>query len=315
MSFTYKGLEAQHKRHLVNGEEVAKQLERLRQQSVKTVAITDRPAQEGDELVLDYAGFIGDEQFQGGTAEKQNLTLGSGMFIPGFEEQLLGTVPGQDKTIHLSFPEDYHIPDLAGREARFDCHVHEIRLNTTYELNDEFAWSMGLANLKHLEEELANSMQAYADEMGELDLGDNLIRQAAQTLEIELDEETVERAIDSHMETLRSQLARQNLTLEMFCEFTGKKEEELRKDARGEAEQNVRIKAAVAEIARLENLTIADEEMADALNAICKQNKITMEQLTEVYDPEFEEAVVQSLLARKAMELIRQHAKITVVVE
>jgi len=194
MSFTYKGLEAQHKRHLVNGEEVAKQLERLRQQSVKTVAITDRPAQEGDELVLDYAGFIGDEQFQGGTAEKQNLTLGSGMFIPGFEEQLLGTVPGQDKTIHLSFPEDYHIPDLAGREARFDCHVHEIRLNTTYELNDEFAWSMGLENLKHLEEELANSMQAYADEMGELDLGDNLIRQAAQTLEIELDEETVERA-------------------------------------------------------------------------------------------------------------------------
>ena len=315
MSFTYKGLEAQHKRHLVNGEEVAKQLERLRQQSVKTVTVTDRAAQEGDELVLDYAGFIGEEQFQGGTAEKQTLTLGSGMFIPGFEEQLLGTEPGQDKTVSLSFPEDYHIPELAGKAARFECHVHEIRVNSSYELNDEFAWSMGLANFEHLQQELRDSMQAYADEMGEMDLGDNLLRQAANTLEIELDEKSVEQAIDSHMETLRAQLARQNLSLEMFCEFTGKKEEDLRADARGEAEQNVRIKAAVAEIARLENFTIADEEMADALNAICQQNKITMEQLTEVYDPEFEEAVVQSLMARKAVECIRSHAKITVVVE
>jgi len=315
MSFTYKGLEAQHKRHLVTGEEVDRHLERLRQQSVKTINITDRPAQEGDELLLDYAGFIGQEQFQGGTAEKQTLTLGSGMFIPGFEEQLLGTVPGQDITLHLAFPEDYHIPDLAGKEARFDCHVHEIRLHAPYELNDEFAWSMGLANFQHLKEELSNSMQAYADEMGELDLGDSLLRQAASTLEVELQEDDVQRAIDGQMETLRSQLGRQNLTLEMFCEFTGKSEEQLREDARAEAEQNVRIKAAVAEIARLENFSITDEEMAEALNTICQQNKITMEQLTEAYDPEFEAAVVQSLLARKAVELIRSHARITVVVE
>ena len=139
MEFTYTGLRATLERIRVTDVEVDRQLERLQQQYPCVHVITDRPAQNGDELVLDYAGFCDGNQFEGGTAEKQTLTLGSGMFIPGFEEQLVGTKPGDDVTVLVRFPDEYHAAELAGKAAEFRCHVHEIRTSTPYELGDSFA--------------------------------------------------------------------------------------------------------------------------------------------------------------------------------
>ena len=139
MSFTYKGLKAKLERHEVTEEEVNRQLQRIRDQKPRIQEVNDRPTEQGDEVVLDYAGFCNGEQFAGGTAEKQTLVLGSGTFIPGFEEQLLDKVPGEEVVVKVMFPSQYHSADLAGKAAEFRCKIHEIRVKTQYELDDTFA--------------------------------------------------------------------------------------------------------------------------------------------------------------------------------
>ena len=128
MSFTYKGLKGRLSRHIVTGEEVDRQLQRLLQQNPRIASVTDRPTQLGDEVVLDYAGFCDGEQFPGGTAENQTLVLGSGQFIPGFEEQLVDKVVEEPVTVHVTFPQQYHAENLAGKPAEFRCTIHQIRV-------------------------------------------------------------------------------------------------------------------------------------------------------------------------------------------
>ena len=128
MAFTYLGLTAELTRHTITEEEVDRQLQRLQQQSPRIEAVQDRPTRNGDEVVLDYAGFCDGVQFPGGTAQMQTLVLGSGTFIPGFEEQLLDKVPGEEVTVHVRFPDAYHAPELAGKDAEFCCRIHVIRL-------------------------------------------------------------------------------------------------------------------------------------------------------------------------------------------
>ena len=185
MSFTYKGLQASYSRHIVTEEEVNKNMERLRQQNPRITQVNDRPTELGDEVVLNYAGFCDGEQFAGGTAENQTLVLGSGMFIPGFEEQLLDKVPGEEVTVKVTFPEAYHSEALAGKEAEFQCKILSIRIKTEYDLDDTFAQEIGKCDtFAQMEKKMQESMQAYADERGEMDLQDQLLNQAAQTLEL-----------------------------------------------------------------------------------------------------------------------------------
>ena len=143
MSFTYKGLKAELSKHIVTDTEVVRQIQRLQQQNPRIAEVTDRPTENGDEIVLDYAGFCDGERFAGGTAQNQTLVLGSGMFIPGFEEQLLDKVPGEEVTVKVTFPAQYHAPELAGKEAEFHCVIRQIRVKTAYELDDVFAKEVG----------------------------------------------------------------------------------------------------------------------------------------------------------------------------
>ena len=310
MEFTYKGLTAVYTRHSVTGDEVDQQLERLRQQTPREVPVVGRSAAAGDVVELDYAGFCEGEQFEGGTAEHQTLVLGSGTFIPGFEEQLMGANPGDQVTVKVTFPQQYHAAHLAGKDAEFRCTVHRVFRREAQELDDGLARAMGLDTLEQLRGELWKSMQEYADQRGELDLQDRLLRQAAVTLDVSFAPEEIEKAVEEQMETLAAQLQRQNLTVEMYCQFTGKTPEALREDARGEAEQILRLRAAVDEIARREGLQAEEAEVAAELREICRQNQITMEQLQAAYDDAFAAAVAQNIKTRKAMALVRREAQV-----
>ena len=312
MQFTYKGLAATLDRHTVTSEEVDRNLQRLLQQNPRIAEITDRPTESGDEVVLDYAGFCDGEQFAGGTAENQTLVLGSGMFIPGFEEQLLDKVCGEKVTVHVTFPKEYHAENLAGKAAEFHCVIHQIRVKTAYELDDIFAKEVGGCDtLEEMRVKMQESMQAYADERGEMDLQDRLLRQAAATLDYTPTAEDMEYAMDQQMETLKAQLARQGLSIEMYCSFLGTDEAKLREEARAAAEAMLRSQAAIDRIVILEGLEADDQDIAEALAVICRQNDMTMEQLKPYYDAEFEKAVVRSVLSTKATRLIRDAAVIT----
>lgn len=312
MNFTYKGLAAKLERHIVTTEEIDRQMHRLQQQTPRIALVEDRPTQLGDEIVLDYAGFCDGEQFAGGTAENQTLVLGSGTFIPGFEEQLVDKVVGEKVTVSVTFPEAYHSEALAGKKAEFHCTVRQIRVKSTYELDDTFAKEVGnCETFAEMHKKLGESLQAYADERGEMDLQDRLLRQAAETLEFTPTEKQLEAAVDQQMQNLKAQLARQGLSLEMYCQFMNTDEAKLREEARPTALQQIRNEAAIEQIVAIENLEPTREEITEMLVMIGRQNNLTMEQLRECYDAQLEAAVMQSVLTVKVMRLIRDNAIVT----
>ena len=309
MSFVYRGLHAALERHTVTDAEVEQHLQRLLQQNPRITPVTDRPTRSGDEILLDYAGFCGEEQFSGGTAQNQTLVLGSGMFIPGFEEQLLDKMPGSAVTVNVTFPENYGAAELAGKAARFECYIHQIREKTPYEADDTFAKEVGGCDtIEQMRAKLGESLQAYADQRGEMDLQDRLLRQAADTLEFTPTEEQIQAELDNQMQTLAAQLAQQGLSIEMYCSFLNTTEDALRQDGYATAVQSVRCRAAIEQIIGLEKLEASKEEIEQAVAMVCRQNNMTLEQLKPYYDAQFEQAVTASVLTGKVMALIREHA-------
>ncbi len=312
MEFTYKGLKAQLTKHIITDAEVDNQIERVRSQNPRIAVIKDRPTENGDEVVLDYAGYCDGVQFEGGTAQNQTLVLGSGMFIPGFEEQLLDKVCEEPVLVEVTFPTEYHAPNLAGKKAEFHCTIHEIRVKSQYELDDVFAQEIGgCYTFEEMREQLKKSMQEYTDQRGEMDLQDRLLRQAAATLDYTVSPEELEKSVTEQLQNMEAQLAQQGLNLQMYCQFMNTTEEDLRKDAYPAAEAALKNMAAVDKIVELEKLEATQEELAKALAAIARNNGITVEDLKDYYDEEFEKAVMRSVLTGKVMALIRENANVT----
>ena len=314
MSFTYKGLTAELSRHIITDEEVDRQMQRLLQQNPRVAEITDRPTENGDEILLDYAGFCDGEQFPGGTGENQTLVLGSGMFIPGFEEQLLDKVCGEEVTVNVTFPKEYHAENLAGKDAQFRCKIHKIMVKTPYELDDTFAKEIGGCDtLAEMQRKMKESLQAYTDERGEMDLQDRLLGMAAATLDFTCSQDRLDDAVNEQMKAFEAQLNRQGLSLEMYCSFMNTTEDALVKDMVPTAEAALRNQAAIEKIVELESLEATQEEIGQAVALVARQNNLTVEELKPYYNEDFEQAIIKSVLTGKVMALIREHAAVTVV--
>ena len=312
MSFQYRGLKGQLEKHLVTDLEIDHRLKMMAQQNPRIIIVDDRPSREGDEVVLDYAGFCDGVQFPGGTAEKQTLVLGSHTFIPGFEEQLIGHVPGDEVSVKVMFPTEYHAPELAGKAAEFRCKLHQIREKTEYQLDDQFAMEMGgCATFAEMREQYGRALQDYANNQSEMELQDTLLRAAAKTLEFTASEEQIEKELDSHIETLKAQLAEKGLNLEMYCQFMKTTVEKLRSDARENALMSLRIQATIEKVVELEKLEVTQEEMDASLEVISRQNNMSLEMLKPYIDEEFTAAVMRSVLMGKVMRLIRDAAEVT----
>lgn len=312
MSFQYRGLKGEYEKHVVTDVEIDHRLKMMAQQNPRITIVDDRPSQEGDEVVLDYAGFCDGVQFPGGTAEMQTLVLGSHTFIPGFEEQLIGHVPGDEVSVKVMFPTEYHAQDLAGKAAEFRCKIHQIREKTEYQLDDTFAMEMGgVATFAEMREQYAKALQEYADNQSEMELQDNLLREAAKTLDFMPTPEQIEEELDRHMETLNAQLAEQGLNLEMYCQFMKADVQKLRNDARAGAIISLKVQKTIEEVVKLENLEVTEEEMEASLEVICRQNNMTIEMLKPHIDAEFTAAVTRSVLMGKVMRLIRDAAEVT----
>ena len=312
MSFTYLNLQGKLEHVTATAEDIDRQLQRLLQANPRIIPVTGRAAALGDELVLDYAGFSEGVQFPGGTAEKQTLTLGSGMFIPGFEEQLVGANIGDDVTVTVTFPTEYHAPELAGKNAEFRCHVHEIRTHDSYQLDDTFAKEIGQCeNMEQMRENMGKALQDYYNQRAEQELRWQLMHQAAATVEEQPTDEELDRMVEAQMETLTAQLAQKGLTLEAYCQFTGSDEKKLREDMRPDALEAFRTQKAVEKIAQLENLTVTDEEMDAAIQRICADNHMSAEDLKPYFDIGFLTVVRQQMLRDKATVVVRRSAQIT----
>ena len=311
MSFQYRGLKGVYEKHVVSEEEVNHRLTMIAKQNPRIVPVNDRASQNGDELVLDYAGFCDGVQFPGGTAEKQTLVLGSHTFIPGFEEQLIGYMPGDEVSVKVMFPTEYHAPELAGKAAEFRCKIHQIRENSEYAMDNVFAMEIGgVATFAEMKEQYAKAFQEYADNQSEMELQDNLLREAAKTLEYVPTAAEIDAEIDAHLETLKGQLAEKGLNLEMYLQFMKTTEEKLRADARADAVTSLKIKKTIDKVVELEKLEVTEEEMDAALEVVCRQNNMTVDMLKPHIDEEFTTAITRSILMGKVMRLIRDAAEV-----
>ena len=313
MSFQYRGLKGVLEPHVVTKAEVDHRLHMLATQNPRIVIVEDRPTQTGDEVVLDYAGFCDGVQFPGGTAEMQTLVLGSNTFIPGFEDQLLDHNVGDEVSVKVMFPSQYHAPDLAGKAAEFRCKIHQIRKKVDYEMDDVFAKEMGgCETFEEFHKMYWEMVQKNADNQSEMELQDQLLETATKTLDYEPSEEEIAAEVDSQLEALKAQLAQRGLNLEMYCQFMKTNEEKLRADARGNAIKSLRGQAVIDRVVELEKLEMTAEEREAALVVICRQNNMDLEQLRPFIDEEFEAAIRRSVLMGKVMRLIRDAAEVTV---
>ena len=311
----YKGLEVVKSVQIVTDAMVMEQLEEVRKQNQKTIIITDRAAELGDEVILDYAGFVGEHQFDGGTAEMQSLVLGSGMFIPGFEEQLVGAAIGAEVDVNVTFPEQYHAPDLAGQAAVFRCKIHEIHSKELYPMDDTFAQGVaGLATLDEMKAVLKKNMEEYAEQMADNQVNDSLLEAlVAQCEEVEISDEMMNAEIESAVARISQQMAQQGIPMEAYLQFYGKTMEEFRQDLRPQAENSLKARLALEEVARLEGITVTDEELEAEVELMAREFGISAEQLKTLMGEGIAlENLRKDTVVKKTVKVLLDSAVITV---
>ena len=306
----YKGVEIDKVVQEVKDEDIDKEIEALQKRNARMVLV-ERPAKEGDTVLLDYSGFVGDDQFEGGTAERQELKLGSGMFIPGFEEQLVGATPGEKKDVTVTFPEDYHAEDLAGKKAVFHCLVHEIKEEQLPELDDEFAKDVSeFDTLEELKNSTRERLEKYAKASEERQMQDAALAKVVEANEVEIPSVMIEDEIDRMIQELDQQLRYQGLSVDQYVEFVGKDAKAFRDELRPDAERQVKTRMLLNGIAEAEKIEVSQEELEKELEDMAVQYQTTADKLKEMIGVENINFLQKDMKIKKAIEFIYDNAKI-----
>ena len=305
----YKGIEIEKIENEVKDEDVENNLKQQQERNARIVSV-ERAAQEGDTLVLDYAGFVGEEQFEGGTALEQELTLGSQMFIPGFEEQLVGVAAGEDKDVVVTFPEEYHAPDLAGKEAVFKCHVHQVKEKQVPALDDEFAADLGFDTLDELKASEREKLEKYAKAGAENQMKDAVLGKLVEATEVEIPEIMIKDEIDRNIQEMNQQLSYQGLSIKQYLEFTGKAMGDFLDELRPEAEKAVKTRLVIAGVAAAEAIEVSEEEVEEELKVMAVQYQMTADKVRELLGEDMMQYLVKDLKSKKAIEVLFENAVI-----
>ena len=309
----YKGLKVDQVKETVTDEEVDKEIEALRKRNARNVVV-EREAKDGDTVNFDYAGFIGEEQFQGGTAEKQDLKLGSGMFIPGFEEQVVGKKAGEDFDVNVTFPDDYGAKDLAGKDAVFHCKIHEVREEQLPEVNDDFAADVSeYDTLAELKEHTKEDLQKTKDETHKNDAQNALVDKLYKENEFDIPDVMVEDEITSSVNELDQQLKYQGMSIDMYLKYLGKDMDALRSEMKEDAHEKVAKRILLKSIADTENIEVSDDELQAELQRLADQYQMDVNKVKENIGESNMGMVKNDIKLKKAMELVYDNAKVKLV--
>ena len=306
----YKGVEIDKIEQEVKDEDVDNEIKALQKRNARVILV-ERPAQEGDTVLLDYSGFVGDEQFEGGTAERQELKLGSGMFIPGFEEQLVGATPGEKRDVVVTFPEEYHAEDLAGKEAVFHCLVHEIKEEQLPELDDEFAKDVSeYDTLEELKKANRERLEAYAKAGSQSQMKDAALGKVVEANEVEVPRTMVEDEMDRMCQELDQQLRYQGMSLQQYLQFTGKDMAAFRDELRPDAERQVKTRIVLMGIVDAEKIEVSEDEMEEELKLMAAQYNMTADKIKEMIGVENLTFLKKDIQVKKAIDFIFDNAVI-----
>ena len=304
----YKGVEIETVSAEVTDEDVEKEISDMAKKNSRMVEV-DRPAQDGDMVLIDYEGWVGVDQFEGGTAERQPLKLGSGTFIPGFEEQLIGAVKDEQRDVKVTFPEDYHAEDLAGKEAVFKCKVHEIKEQELPEINDDFVKDISeFDTLDELKADTREKLEKSKAESAENSMKNAVIEAVFNANDIDVPAPLVEQEIDNQMSQFDQQLRAQGMDLGTYMKYMGKEPAEFRDDIREEATKKVKTQMIVSAVADQEGFEATPEEISEELEKMAQQYGMEKEKLMEMIGPQNLSMIGGDLKVRKAVDFMYDNA-------
>lgn len=305
----YKGYAVERTVAPTTDEEVDAEIAQVRSRNSRTVDITDRPAADGDIAVIDYEGFVDGKPFEGGKGEKHNLTLGSGQFIPGFEAQIVGHNPGDEFDVVVTFPEDYHAKELAGKEATFKTVLHEIKFNELPALDDDFA--KDVSEFDTFDEYKADVKAKITDrhvKAADSEVEEKLIDELIDNLEADIPEAMFVNETENQLRDYDNRLRMQGLDLGTYLKYTGLDLDKMREQFRPRAERQVKTRLALEKIAELENLTVTDEDTEAEIKKIADMYGLETDKVKEQVSPDM---LAEDIKVGKAVDIVKANAVIT----
>lgn len=306
----YFGIEIEKVESEVTDEDVDNEITMLQKRNSRMVVV-DRPVQDQDTVLIDYMGFVGDEQFEGGTAERYPLKVGSGTFIPGFEEQLIGAKAGDDVEVKVTFPEEYHADDLAGKEAVFKCKVHEVKEEEVPEVDDEFVKDVSeFDTVDELKASKREELEKAKKEEAETQMKDAVLGKIYEANDIDVPNAMVETEIDSLVNEFDQQLRAQGMSIDMYCEYLDKKPADFREEVKDDAFKRVKTRMIVSAIAEKEAIEVSNEEVDAEIDKMAKMYQMEAEQIRNVIGEENIEYMKKDIRNRKAVDLVFEKAVI-----
>lgn len=307
----YKGLEIPAKDFSVTDEQVQEELERIRERQAELIVVEDGKLENGDLAVIDFEGFIDGEPFEGGKAENYNLELGSNTFIPGFEEQLVGMSKGEEKEIKVTFPEEYHVEELKGKEAVFKVKVNEIKRKKLPELDDEFAKDVSeFETLEEFKADLRQKLEEQAKQEEENYKRDRVAEKAAEKAEIDIPQVMIDHEVEHMVQDFEQRLRFQGLDLDNYFKFTGSSMEQLKEQFKEDAEKRVRISLTIEAIGKAENIEVTEEDIDKELDKMAELYSQDKEQLKKVFQSQGSlDRIKTDIQFRKTLDFLVEHSK------
>jgi trigger factor len=305
----YKGLKVDKVSNRVTAKEVDAKLEEEQKKNARTVAVLDRAVQDGDEVVLDFEGFVDGVAFEGGKGENYPLTIGSGAFIPGFEEQLIGVEAEKEVEVNVTFPEEYHSADLAGKAATFKCTVHEIKVKELPELDDDFAAEVSeFDTLDEYKADIKAKIKEQKIADGNRQKEDQAVEKAVANATMDIPEAMIETQVRQQFEDMSYRMQSQGLTMEQYFQFTGLTEEKMMEELRPTAIKKIETRLVLEAIVKAESIEISEEKFEAELVKMAETYQMEVAKLKELLGENEKKQMKQDMAVQEAVTFLVENA-------
>ena len=307
----YKGVEVEKADASVSAEDVEAELKKVQEQNARLLTVEDRGVEDGDQTVIDFEGFVDGKGFEGGKAEDYPLTIGSHSFIDTFEEQLIGKKIGEECEVNVTFPTEYHAADLAGKPATFKVTVKEIKVKELPELNDEFASEVSEFDTldeykKDVEKKLAEKKEIEANSKNE----DAVVAKVVENASMEIPDKMIDAQAENMVQDMARRMQSQGLSLDMYLKYTGMTVEQMKEQARPDAEKRIRTRLVLEAVAKAENIQISDEKVDEEVAKMAEAYKMEVEKLKSYMSESDIKQMKEDLAVQQAVDLLVAEAKL-----
>ena len=301
----YKGLKVDKVSTRVTQKEVDEEIEKERERNARTIEVTDRAVQDKDEVTLDFEGFVDGVAFEGGKGEDYPLTIGSGSFIPGFEEQLIGAEIDKEVEVNVTFPKEYHSEELAGKDAAFKCTVHTIKAKELPELDDEFASEVSeCETMDAYRAEVKKNIKERKERTGKEKKENQAVDQAIENAQMDIPEAMIEFQVRQMADDFARRIQQQGLTVEQYFQFTGMTAEKMMEEMRPQAEKSIKTRLVLEAIVKAENIEVSDERVEEELTKMAEAYQMEVEKLKEFMGENEKKQIKEDLAVQEAITLL-----------